>query len=116
MFHARHTVTRTALFILIPGLFTMLCAQKAQTRRCRHERRRLLLHLINFTGEMTRPIRQVVLVQNVRVSLSFDGKARFVRTVMRPATLTATRKSEGRLQFVLPRVEECEFVAVDRQE
>ncbi len=84
--------------------------------RSQQDGKRLLLHLINFTGEMTRPIRRVLPLENIRVSLRFDGEARFVRTLMRPATLTATRRGEGSLQFVLPRMEEYEVVVVDRRE
>jgi len=38
----------------------------------RRQDNRLLVHLVNFTGEMTRPIRRIVPLPNVRVSV--EGK------------------------------------------
>ena len=40
--------------------------------RAQSDHQRTLVHLVNFTGEMTRPIRHILPVSNVRITLSSD--------------------------------------------
>ncbi len=81
--------------------------------RSQQNGRRLLLHLVNFTGEMTRPIRRVVALDNVAVSLTIPGDWKKAVTLVRPQALTPTRDQQGRLRLVLPRVEEYEVIVIE---
>ena len=74
---------------------------------------RHLLHLINFNGEMTRPIRQITPLRNARVTLPPDIPGRRVYTLMRPQTLTLQKDSRGRTQFVIPHIAEYEVIVVE---
>jgi hypothetical protein len=82
--------------------------------RSQDQGRRLLLHLVNFTGEMTRPIRRVVPLENVRITLRTNGPVTRVHTLMRPQTLAPRGLGGGQVQFVLPRMEEYEVVVVEK--
>jgi hypothetical protein len=82
--------------------------------RSQEQGRRLLLHLINFTGEMTRPIRRVLPIENVRVTLRAKGELNTIRALMRPQTFTPRRIDPERVQFVVPRIEEYEVVVLEK--
>jgi hypothetical protein len=77
--------------------------------------RRHLLHLINFNGEMTRPIRQITPVHNARVTLPPDIRAKTIRTLMRPQILTAERDAQERTYFVIPCIDEYEAVVIEQE-
>ncbi len=81
--------------------------------RSQQNGKRLLLHLINFTGEMTRPIRRVVPLQNVRVSVRTGGRTAEVKTLMHPQVLPVVREEAGRIRFVLPVLDEYEVIVID---
>jgi hypothetical protein len=82
--------------------------------RSQEQGRRLVLHLVNFTGEMTRPIRDIVPLHDVRITLAAEKKVKRVSSLMHPQTLRTRRDDEGRVQFVLPRVDEYEVVVIER--
>jgi hypothetical protein len=82
--------------------------------RSQFEGKRLLLHLVNFTGEMTRPIQRVLPAENLRITLRQAGEVKKVSTLVRPQVLKTQRDRDGRLQFVVPRVEEYEVVVIER--
>jgi hypothetical protein len=75
---------------------------------------RLLLHLINYTGEMARPIRRVVPLQNVRVSVRTPGEVKNVYTLMRPQVLRPRRVDGQQVEFLLPRIAEYEVVVLEK--
>ena len=79
--------------------------------RSQNDGRRLLVHLVNFTGEMTRPIRSVIPVPNVRVTVPAGSKA---YTLFRKQPLPVTKDARGRAQVTLPRLEEYEVIAIER--
>ena len=74
--------------------------------------RRLLLHLVNFTGDMMRPIRSVVTLSGVHVML--DGSVRKASTLMRPQSLALDKQMPDRTRFVLPRLEEYQVVVIEK--
>lgn len=68
--------------------------------------RRLLIHLVNFTGEMTRPIRRVIPVENLRIRLP--------RRYARARTLVAGGEVAVRgAELTVPKVNEYEVVVVE---
>lgn len=73
--------------------------------------RRLLVHLVNFTGEMTRPIRKVVPLADIRVAVPEGRKA---YTLFRQRELAVTRDARGWAQVVVPRLDEYEVVVLER--
>jgi hypothetical protein len=73
-----------------------------------------VLHLINLTGEMTRPIRRIITLRDVRVTFEGFGQANKVFTLMRPRTLTPQKSGEGRWQVVVPSMDEYEVIVVER--
>ena len=66
---------------------------------------RRLIHLVNFTGEMTRPIRHVLPLDGVRVKL--DRPAQRAYTLVHPQTFAAGR------EFTLPKIGEYEVLVVE---
>jgi hypothetical protein len=83
--------------------------------RSQQEGKRLLLHLLNFTGEMTRPISHVLPLENVRVSVPVQGRIKSVQTLMQPGKLQARTVVGGRVQIVLPRMDEYEVVVIETE-
>jgi hypothetical protein len=68
--------------------------------------RRLLIHLVNFTGEMTRPIRRVIPVENLHIRLP--------RRYARARTLVAGAEVAVRgAELTVPKVNEYEVVVVE---
>jgi len=82
--------------------------------RSQQEGQRLVLHLINFTGEMTRPIRQVVPLRDVRITLTAEKEVKRIFTLMRPQTLAAQKGQSGRIQFTVPQVNEYEVIVIEK--
>ncbi|MBM3746222.1 MAG: hypothetical protein FJW34_10530 [Acidobacteria bacterium] len=82
--------------------------------RSQQQGKRLLLHLVNSTGEMTRPIRRVMPLYNLRITLDQAGDAAKLFTLVRPRPLAWQKDKAGNLQFVLPRVDEYEVVVFER--
>ncbi len=76
--------------------------------------RRMLVHLVNFTGEMTRPICQVETQSRVR--LTMDGGTAFTRasTLWGGKRLEVTRDAKGRTQVAVPGFGEYEVVVLER--
>jgi hypothetical protein len=74
----------------------------------------MLLHLINFTGEMTRPIRRVVPLENVGITVRTIGEVKSIYTLMRPGTLAPRTADGGRIHFIVPRIEEYEVVVLEK--
>jgi len=82
--------------------------------RSQQEGRRKLLHLVNFTGEMTRPITGVLPALNVMVTLPKGQPARKAFTLMRPQPLPISKDDQGRLRVTVPRVDEYEVVVFEQ--
>ncbi len=82
--------------------------------RSQQQGKRLLLHLVNFTGEMTRPIQRITPLQDVGVTLSGWREARRVYTLVNPLEIQARIVGDNALHFVLPRVAEYEVVVIEK--
>ena len=79
--------------------------------RSQNNGKRWLVHLVNFTGEMTRPIRNVVPLPDVTVTVP-DGRKAY--TLFREQPLALAKDARGRAQVVVPRLGEYEVVVVER--
>ncbi len=73
--------------------------------------RKVLLHLVNYTGGMTRPITRVVPLKGLSVSLRLPGPARSVRTLWSPSELPF--RSHGNTVEFSVDVEECQIVEIE---
>lgn len=74
--------------------------------------KRLLVHLVNFTGAMTRPITRVESQSKVR--LTVDGAVRKASTLWSGKTLQVTKDAAGRSQVAVPSFDEYEVVVLGR--
>lgn len=75
---------------------------------------RKLLHLVNFTGEMTRPITRVVPLRNVRVTLPGPVEFTKARTLVKPRSLAVRRTKDKGIEVTLPEAEEYEVLVFER--
>ena len=81
--------------------------------RSQPQKGRRLLHLVNFTGEMTRPITKIAPLTDVRITLR-DGSASKAYTLMNPRPLPLRKDAGGRTQVTLPRAAEYEVVVFEK--
>ncbi len=75
---------------------------------------RKFIHLINFTGEMTRPMRRIVPLKDVSLTCDEFGRAGRVFTLVRPQALKAERSRDGSWQVTLPSLEEYEVIVIEK--
>jgi len=78
----------------------------------RRQRDRLLIHLVNNTGDMQRPITRIVPLHNIQLRLPCSGPVRAFRLSDR-AELPA-RAEDGHLSVVVPGVDLYEVVVVEK--
>lgn len=81
--------------------------------RTQNDGRRTLVHLVNFTGEMTRPIRHVVPISNVHIALAPGIHASKAFTLWEHRPITITRDKAGNTQAVIPRLNEYEVLVLE---
>jgi hypothetical protein len=74
---------------------------------------RKLLHLVNFTGEMTRPITRILPLRDVRITLPRGLAPSRAHTLVRARTLPLSKDSAGRLHVTLPSAGEYEVVVFE---
>jgi hypothetical protein len=82
--------------------------------RSQRDRSRLMLHLVNFTGEMTRPIRNILPQRDIQVTLEAGANAKRIHTLMHPRELTIGKDERGRGYFTVPSVDEYEVVVIEQ--
>lgn len=81
----------------------------------RKQEGRMLLHLINYTGSMTRPIASILPLQNIRGTVEIpDFNVRKVRTLRSGRELSFERDN-GKIRFMLPRLEIYEVVVLEQE-
>jgi len=82
--------------------------------RSQNNGQRWLVHLVNFNGEMTRPIRKVWPLRGVSITLP-DGKpVKKASTLVKPGVLTVGKDSRGRPRVTVPEISEYEVVVLER--
>ena len=79
----------------------------------RSQGRRLLIHLVNFTGEMIRPMQRIVPVSNLQVSVEDVGEVRCVKALWAGQALEFGVAGR-RVTFTVPQVSEYELIVVER--
>jgi hypothetical protein len=82
--------------------------------RSQESGKRLLVHLVNFTGEMTRPIHEVLPLSKVRLTLARGTEVSSAYTLRQPRKLPVVAGPDGRKQVVLPELNEYEVVVLEK--
>ena len=76
--------------------------------------RRHLVHLVNFTGEMTRPVVNILPVRDAGIILPAGIEAKKATTLVSGQELKPAKDPRGRTRMVLPLLQEYEVVVVER--
>ena len=73
---------------------------------------RWLVHLVNFTGEMTRPIQRITPLANLEVAVMRDAPVRSVQALVGGRALEFHRQA-GWIRVRVPRLEEYEVLVIE---
>ncbi|MGH9666941.1 MAG: beta-galactosidase trimerization domain-containing protein, partial [Bryobacteraceae bacterium] len=82
--------------------------------RSQNDGHRLLLHLVNFTGEMTRPIRRVIPLEHVTVRFANIGPVKKAYTLVERGPVPVKRNAQDGTEFSLPPIAEYEVLVIER--
>ena len=82
--------------------------------RTQEQGKRMLVHLVNFTGEMTRPIRKVLPQSGVKLTLAKGFDPTRATTLWSGKPLTITKDAQGRAQVSVPTFHEYEVVVLEK--
>ncbi|MEM2936635.1 MAG: beta-galactosidase trimerization domain-containing protein, partial [Candidatus Bathyarchaeia archaeon] len=85
------------------------------TLRSQAEGRRRIVHLVNFTGEMTRPMRRVIPIKDVKITLKGTRGVQSVRS-LRGRRELEFKSEKSAVTFTVPRVDEYEAVVVSLED
>jgi hypothetical protein len=80
----------------------------------RKQEGRLILHLINYTGSMTRPIQNVIPLENVKISIH-ESSITQVKCLSNNQLLNFESK-DGKTTFMLPQLSIYEVIALELDE
>jgi hypothetical protein len=79
--------------------------------RMQESKNRIILHLINFTGEMTRPINRIIPIYNINICLPWIKEVKRVMLLSKKEELNY--KLENGLNITLPKVDTYEAIAIE---
>jgi hypothetical protein len=82
--------------------------------RSQQNGQRLLAHLVNFTGAMTRPVHEVLALPDIRLTLAKGVTVKKAYTLRQAQTLPLHVDKQGRTQVVVPRLDEYEVVVFEK--
>lgn len=82
--------------------------------RTQEEGKRILVHLVNFTGAMTRPIQQIVPLSDIGVTLGPEVEASRAYTLWDHRPIKLTHTSSGKLHALIPHLYEYEVLVLER--
>jgi hypothetical protein len=80
--------------------------------RTQEEKGRTLIHLINLTGEMQRPMERVIPLSDIAVKVKVSGTKK-VHTLAEQGEIPFQNDEEGWTRFTLPKLELYEVVVVE---
>jgi len=82
--------------------------------RTQEDGKRTLVHFVNFTGAMTRPIRQIVPIHEVGVTVAPEVHASRAYTLWDHRSITLNHTSSGKLHAIIPELNEYEVLVLER--
>jgi len=89
------------------------CPQTVEvTIRQQPRKHRLIIHLVNFTGEMTRPIESVVALKNIKVTLHRFTEYERAKALWLEKNLSLEKNGDS-LTFEVPLVQEYEAIVLE---
>lgn len=89
------------------------CPQSVEiTLRHQHSKRRLVMHLVNFTGEMTRPIESIMPIRDLRICLHGFKSIRHAKALRLNMELVL-ENTGGDVAFKLPILREHEVIVLE---
>jgi hypothetical protein len=80
--------------------------------RYQPEEDRHVVHVINMTGEMIRPIERIIPVRDVKVSVTLDKAIGKVKWINKNAELEVDIK-DGKVEFIIPEIGEYEVFSIE---
>jgi hypothetical protein len=84
-------------------------------QRSKDDGARQIFHLINFTGQMTRPIQEVIPVQGARLVLPRGMTVKRAYTLMAKRPLVPRVGKTGAIELALPELREYEVLVVETE-
>lgn len=117
-FHTRTIVDYRILinniikYISKPVLETDAPASIDTVLRYQSDSNRYVLHIVNMTGEMIRPIERVIPVRNIKIVVNTDKSIRTVKWVNKSMDIKADINN-GRVEFTIPEVGEYEVISIE---
>ncbi|MPM96235.1 hypothetical protein SDC9_143393 [bioreactor metagenome] len=95
-----------------PGLYETVLRRQENSDR-------FILHAVNLTGAMYRPLEKLVPLNNVRFSLTLDGFGiktdgrEFKLRTLRGGNILGKRTESGKLTFVLDKLDDYEVIVIE---
>jgi hypothetical protein len=117
-FHSRTVVDYRILFNNIvksytrPVVETDAPASVDMVLRYQEDSKRYVLHVINMTGEMIRPIERILPVRDVKVSINIDRPISRVKWLNKDIDID-TNIMDDRVEFTIPEVTEYELFSIE---
>lgn len=107
-------IIANAVRLMSRSLITLRgCPQSVEvTLRCQPSKNRLLIHLVNFTGEMTRPMESVLPVRGIGIVLHGLKTPCYAKALQLDRELNLEENKEG-VALELPLLQEYEIIALE---
>jgi hypothetical protein len=77
-----------------------------------HGENRYVVHVINMTGEMIRPIERIIPVRNVKISVNVNKSLSKVKWINNNLELSVDIK-DGKVEFTIPEIGEYELFSIE---
>jgi hypothetical protein len=109
----RRIICNSARWMSKPIITLENCPQTVEvTIRQQPRKHRLIIHLVNFTGEMTRPIESVVALKNIKVTLHRFTEYERAKALWLEKNLSLEKNGDS-LTFEVPLVQEYEAIVLE---